>query len=354
MQFLLLCIPVSLLLEYVVHAQPLWVFVTAILGIIPLADWMRRATEEIGYRLSPALGGLLNVTFGNAAELILALFVLMAGKQSVAKAQITGSIIGNGLLGLGMAIFVGCWGKEKLVFKRERAGLVASLLVLSVIALLIPALFDMAERSRVPPETATILNENLSLGVSVVLIFLYGANLLYTLRTHQCVFALADDETKTHAWPLVKSLLILVGATCLTAWEAELVSGALESTADKLGLTPFFLGIVVLAVVGNAAEYFAAIYFARQGKMGMVISITIGATVQVALLVAPLLVLVSFLLGHPMDLVFSNPLELIAVAAVAFAVNAIAQDGEVTWFEGLVLLGVYALLALAFFFLSPH
>lgn len=351
LNLLLLLVPVSLLLAYVVQAPPVWVFAAAILAIVPLAEWVRRGTEQMARLAGPAIGGLLNVTFGNVSELILALFVLSAGNVAVAKAQITGSIIGNSLLGLGLAIVVGSWGRARQTFKREHAGLLSSLLILSVIALLLPALFDYTERG-MDPAKRLALDEKLSLGVSAVLVLVYVANLIYTLVTHRDVFALEEDEHGHAPWPLWKALGVLLGATAFIAWEAELVSHGLEETALKLGLSEFFLGIIVLAVVGNAAEYFSAVHFARQDRMGLVVTITVGSTIQVALFTAPLLVLLSRLMGTPMDLVFANPMELIAIAGCAFAIDSIAQDGETTWFEGVLLLAVYVLLAMAFFFLE--
>jgi len=342
-------VPISLALGYVFHASPLWVFATSVLAIVPLAEWIRRATDQMARRAGPTIGGLLNVTFGNVAELIIALFVLRAGHTEVVKAQITGSIVGNSLLGLGLGIVAGSWGRDKQSFSRAHAGLLSSLLMLSVIALLLPALFDLTEKNADIPGRH-LLDERLSLGVSVVLILVYVANLGYTLLTHRDVFALEEDQTAP-AWSRGKALGVLVGATAVIALESELVSGALEGTAGRLGLSTFFLGIIVLAVVGNAAEYISAVYFARQDRMGLVVTITVGSTIQVALLTAPLLVLISWAIGHPMNLVFANPLELIAIAGAAFAVNSIAQDGETTWFEGVLLLAVYALLGLAFFYL---
>jgi Ca2+:H+ antiporter len=380
---LLLLVPVSLVLEYGIHASPMWVFATAVLAIVPLAEWIRKSTEQLAERLGSAIGGLLNVTFGNMAELILALFVLSAGHATVVKAQITGAIIGNSLLGLGLAIVVGTFGRPNQKFNRAGAGRLSSLLILAVIALMIPALFDYTERDASGVAHASVLDEQLSLGVAVVLILVYVANLAYSLITHRDTFAAVDEmedrrpaaggagaagrvgaggganakaahaETAHAAWPLWKVLGVLVGATVVTAIEAELVSGALDATSARIGVTTFFLGITVLAVVGNAAEYVSAVYFARKDRMDLVMGITVGSTIQIALLVAPVLVLVSFFMGTPMDLVFSNPLELIAIAGVAFAVNAIAHDGETTWFEGVLLLAVYVLLGLAFFFVTP-
>jgi Ca2+:H+ antiporter len=350
---LLLLVPVSLVLQHVLHAPPVWVFVVGLVAIVPLAEWIRRATENLAHRAGSEIGGLVNVTFGNMAELIIALFILRAGNTDVVKAQITGSIIGNALLGLGLAIVVGGWKRHSQTFPRERAGLQSSLLILSVIALLVPALFDVTERGL--NQTAVErgrLDENLSLGVAVVLIVMYVANIVYTLVTHRGVFSREDEPEDMHAaeaWPVWKSIAVLLGTTALIAVEAELVSGALEETSSALGLSPFFLGVTVLAVVGNAAEYVSAVYFARRDRMGLVFTITVGATVQVALLTAPVLVIVSYFMGHPMNLVFQNPIELIAIAAVAFAVNAIAHDGETTWFEGLLLLAVYVILGMAFY-----
>jgi Ca2+:H+ antiporter len=185
--------------------------------------------------------------------------------------------------------------------------------------------------------------------VAVVLIIVYFANLAYTLYTHRDVFAFEEHPHQGEPWPLWQSIAVLLGATVLTALMSELVSGALEASADTLGVTTFFLGIIVLALIGNAAEYLSAVYFARQGRMGLALSLTVGSTIQVALLVAPVLVLVSWVMGKPMNLVFDNPLELIAIAAAAFIVRDIASDGETTWFEGVLLIGVYFVLGLAFF-----
>jgi Ca2+:H+ antiporter len=354
MTWLLLLIPLSLALRYAAHASPLVVFAASALAIVPLAEWIRRATDQIARVAGSAIGGLLNVTFGNVAELILALFVLSAGRPDVVKGQITGSFIGNGLLGLGLAIIVGSWGRTRQTFSRQRSGLLSSLLILSVIALLIPAIFDYTVRDVSPRAQASTLDEHLSLGVSVLLIAAYAANLIYTLVTHSDIFGDDDHPNEDGApWPLWRSLAVPVGATALVAVESELVSGALEASARSLGMSEFFLGVTVLAIIGNAAEYFAAVFFARQDRMGLVMSITVGSSIQVALLTAPVLVIVSYFIGHPMNLVFNNPLELIAIAGTSVAVRTVAQDGETTWFEGVLLLTVYGLLALAFFFVTP-
>jgi len=350
---LLLTIPVAPALEYLVGASPVWVFLAGAVVVAVLADWIRRATEQVAVPIGPASGGLLNVSFGSVAELILALLVLAEGRADVVRAQITGSIIGTSLLGLGLAVVVGGIGRERQTFKRERAGLLSSLLILAVIALLLPAVFDYTGRAVTCTRDVSLSEEELSIGVSAVLLVLYGANLVYTLVTHRDVFA-ADEPHggEGDAWPLWASLGVLVAATAAVALEAELVSGALEATSGTLGLPPVFLGVIVLALVGTASDLFAAAWFARQGKMGLVLNTCIGSAIQMALVVAPLLVVVSWLMGRPMTLVFGNPLDLFAIGGAAFTVNAIAADGETTWFEGVLLVGVYVLLGLAFFFVA--
>jgi Ca2+:H+ antiporter len=346
---LLVFVPVSLVLAWVVHAPPLAVFATASLAIVPLAAGTQRATEELAKCAGPAIGGLLNVTFGNVPELVIALFVLGAGKPEVVKGQITGAIIGNGLLGLGLAIVAGTWRRHRQTFNQDQAGLLTSLLFLCMIALLVPAMFTYSQHHVTERPIAETARSHLSVAVSIVLIGVYAANVLYTLVTHRDIFATHEHREKAE-WSAWFATGVLVGTAALTAVEAELVSDALEPAADRLGLTPIFLGIVVLAIVGNVAEYYSAITFARRDDLGLAMAITIGSTIQVALLVAPLLVLLSHAIGHPMDLVFANPLELIAIAAVALVVTTIAHDGQATWFEGVMLLSVYAILAVAFFF----
>ena len=345
-RLLLLLIPLSVALAYY-HAPSTWVFAAGIAAIVPLSEFIRLGTEEISHKVGSALGGLLNVTFGNAPELILAIFILRAGEPEVVKAQITGAFIGNGLLGLGLAIVAGCLHREKQTFKKERASMLSAMLILCVIALLLPALFDYTVGH------SQRKDHELSLGVAAVLIIVYIANLVYTLVTHRDIFAISDDEEPSALnWSFLVSAGVLLAATVFTAVEAELVSHALEATSEGWHLSKFFLGIVVLAIVGNIPEKASAIYFARRNRMGLVMTITVGSTIQIALLVAPLIVFISHLMGVPMTLVFSNPLEMLSFIAVALAVNAISQDGETTWFEGVLLLGVYVMLAMAFFFVG--
>lgn len=349
---LLLLVPVAPVLQYWLGAPPTWVFLAAALAVAVLADWVRRATEHVAEHVGPAIGGLMTISFGSLAEVILATFVLAEGKVDVVRAQITGSIIGTSLFGLGLAIVVGSIGRERQSFKRERAGQLSSMLILVVIALLLPAAFNLSERGVASPARLAVTDEQVSIGVSVILLALYGANLLYTLVTHRNVFASDEPQESGTAWPLWAAIGVLVTATAVIAFEAELVSGALEATAGSLGLTQTFVGIIVLALVGTVADLFAAAWFARQDKIGLAFNICTGSAIQVALVVAPLLVLMSWALGKPMTLVFDNPLDLFGIAGAAFIVNAIASDGETTWFEGVLLIGVYVLLGTAFFFIG--
>ena len=349
----LVIIPIAPILHYLVGGMPLLEFATGAAAIALMADWVRRGTEHVSSHVGAAIGGLLSISLGSLAELILALFVLWDGKINVVRAQITGSMIGTSLLGLGIAIVAGTIGRESLTFKRERASLISSLLLLSVIALLLPAVFDFTLRSMGHADRAAISDEALSLGVAAVLLLLYAGNTVYTLVTHRDVFASgSEEESSGSAWPLAVSLGVLAAATVVIALEAELVSGSLEQASQSLGLSDVFLGVIVLALIGTASDLFAGAFFARQGRMGLVLSICIGSAIQVALVLAPLLVLISWAIGKPMTLVFSNPLDLFAIAGAAFIINSIASDGEVTWFEGVLLIGVYVLFGLGFYFVT--
>jgi Ca2+:H+ antiporter len=347
---LLVLVPVAPALHYLWHLPPTWVFLAGILGVAVLADWIRVATEHLAQHTGPAVGGLLTVSLSSVAELMLALFVLAQGHAEVVHAQITGSIIGTSLLGLGLAIVVGGATRERQTFRRERAGLLSSLLILVVIALLLPAVFDFTARSVTHSGDVGLNDEQLSLLVSGVLLLLYLGNLVYTLVTHRDVFATGEEEEGGRAWPLWQCLGVLVAATAGAALEAELISDALVEAASALHLSTVFMGVIVLALVGTIADLFAAVWFARQDRIGLAMSICIGSAIQIALVVAPLLVILSWLIGTPMTLVFTNPLDLFAIAGTAFIVNSIAGDGETTWFEGVLLIGVYVVLGIAYFF----
>jgi len=349
---LLLFVPLSLALRYLFDAQRLWVFVTGAAAIAVLADWLRRATEQLAERAGSSIGGLLNISFGNTAELVLALFVLSQAHVRIVQAQITGSIIGTTLLFLGISALVGGIRRVRQSFNQASAGLLSTLLFLVVIAILLPAIFDVTERSAVTGANVSLMDERLSLGVSVVLLLLYAANLVYTLVTHSDVFA-GDAPNGEAEWSVSRTVVVMAAATAMIAVEAELVSTALEAASAQLGLSPVFMGVVVLALVGTVSDLFAAVAFARQDKMDIVFTICIGSAIQTALVMAPVLVLASWMAGYPMNLVFGSPLDLFAIAGAAFIVRSVAADGETTWFEGLLLVGVYLLFALAYYFESP-
>lgn len=336
-------------------APPLLVFAVGLLAIGVTAEWIRAATEQLALHLGPAIGGLLTISLGSLAEFILALFVLAEGQIAVVHAQITGSIMATSLLGLGIAVVVGGATRPRQTFRRERAGLLSSLLVLVVIALLLPAVFDYTDRAVLGAADVTKSDESLSLVVAIVLLVLYVGNLIFTLITHRDVFASGEETAETATWSVMACLATLGLATVAAAGEAELVSGSLTEASGALGLSTLFLGVVVLALVGTMSDLFAAIFFARKDQMDLVMSICIGSAIQVGLVIAPLLVVVSWLMSlwgdaTRMTLVFTNPLDLFAIAGTALVVRTIASDGETTWFEGMLLIGVYVVLAAAYLF----
>jgi Ca2+:H+ antiporter len=355
LNWLLVLVPIAFILEYVVHPGELWIFLVSAAAILPLAGLMGRATEELAIRSGPTIGGLLNATFGNATELIIAFFALQAGKFDVVKASITGSIIGNLLLVLGLALFLGGLRYPKQTFNRQGAGTAASLLVISVIAFLVPALFDITEKQfGISSAQVKIDDANLALGVSIVLLALYAANIIFTLVTHKDLLSTADEAEAEHhqpQWSVPTALGVLVGSTVLVGFMSEFLVSSLEGFTKVAGLSEFFVGLIIIPIVGNAAEHASAVVFAIKNRMELAITIAIGSTVQVALLVAPLLVLLSWVIGKPMDLVLNNPLEIVTLIGAVLIGNSVTRDGETNWLEGLMLLGVYAILAIAFFFL---
>jgi Ca2+:H+ antiporter len=354
LRFLMLAfLPIAAILLYFVHSDPVWIFVTGAIAVAALADWVRRATEQVAAHAGPAIGGLVTVSFGSIAELLLAFFVLTSSDAAVVRAQIVGSIIGTSLLGLGLAMFAGGMKFERQKFERVgAAGRRSSMLILVMVALLLPEIFDLAAARPGQHHASPIGNEELSLAISVVLLLLYAGGLVYTLVTRRDVFSSEKEVAGGTNWSLTVALAELVGATAAIAFGAEMVAGALQATAQNLGLPLLFLGVVPLALIGTSSDLLAAVTFGRQNRMSLVMSICVGSAIQVALVIAPLLVLASWAIGRPMTLVFSNPLDLFAIAGTVFVVNAISSDGETNWFEGLLLIGVYVLLAMAFFFMG--
>lgn len=318
-------------------------FFLAALAIVPLAHWMGAATESLAHRLGAGVGGFLNASFGNAAELIIALVALRAGQTAVVKASLTGSVICNLLLVLGGAIFAGGIRRERQVFNATAVLSGVALMYLAVTGLIIPNLFHLALGAAAAPRM-----RELSVAVAVVLLLLYGLSLLFSLGTHARLFEGEGGEA-SRTWSIGKSVLLLGATTVATVGVAELLVHALEPGIAALGLTPTFVGVVVIAVVANAAEHSSAILMAVRNQLDVSFSICLESSKQIALLIAPFLVLVSGFLGHPLTLEFSH-LEVLALGISVGATTIITLDGESNWLEGAMLLGVYALLAIVFFY----
>jgi Ca2+:H+ antiporter len=349
---LLVFLPVALVLKHITHADSIYVFAASALAIVPLAGLMGKATEVLAERLGEGLGGLLNATFGNAAELIIAVLALRAGLYDLVKASITGSIIGNILFVFGLSVVVGGHKYPIQSFNRTAASLGSTMLFLSAISLVVPAVFAQVAQGDV--RTA---ERELSLEISIVLIICYILSLAFTLRTHKHLYVgdsgkYGEDALGTHGWPVWKSTTVLVGASALVALMSELLVGAAEEAAVNLGMYEIFLGVILVAIIGNAAEHSTAVLMARKNKMDIAINIAVGSSIQIALFVAPVLVFLSYWIGPvPMDLLFTN-LEVVAVVLAAGVMALICQDGETNWMEGVQLLAVYIILGMAFFFIE--
>jgi len=343
---LLLAVPLALGLELLGGAGS-WVFGLSLLALLPLAGWMGEATEELAARAGATVGGLLNASFGNAAELIVGAVALSAGKVAVVKASITGSILSNLLLVLGLSVFLGGLRHHTQRFNKATAGLLATLLVLATIALALPALFDYGARSYFRLARPAGADLAYSLAVAGVLVAAYLANLVFSLVTHRDLVG-APLEGRPPRWSARRALGVLLLSTLGVAAMSELLVRHLEAATRELGLSEFFVGIVLIPLVGNAAEHLAAVGFAIRDRVELTVQIALGSSLQIALLVAPLLVLFGFLVGRPMDLVFQNPLELGGLIASVLITNAVVQDAQTHWLEGILLLGVYLLLAFAF------
>jgi len=349
LRWLLIAAPLSWLLAWL-GAPAVAVFITCGLAIIPLAAEMGAATEALAVRTGPAVGGLLNATFGNAAELIVAVVALRAGLVDLVKASLVGSILGNLLLILGLSLVAGGLRRPTLTFNRTAAGSSGAMLLLAVAALVIPALFAFVHPAARPEETL-----RLSEGVAAVLVVTYGASLAFSLVTHRQLFH-GESGGSGHATapaapysPRV-ALAILAGATAFVAIESEMLVRATETLVERFGLSQLFLGLIVIPLIGNAAEHATAVVVARRGQTDLALHIALGSSTQVALFVAPLLVGVGALLSQPMSLVFTG-FEVVALGFASLIVTVIALDGESNWFEGAQLLALYALVALAVWFI---
>jgi Ca2+:H+ antiporter len=351
-------IPAAIALE-LAHADPVLVFGAAALGVIPCAAVMGEATEAIASRTGPGIGGLLNVTFGNAPELIIAFFALIEGLQEVVKASIVGSIIGNILLVMGAAMLVGGLPRDKQTFSRTAANAQSAMLMLALAALVFPAIFQLVHGGGLPGVGEERVDfgsdlEKLSLGVALVLLLSYGAGLIFSLKTHRAVFnpydASAEEEEEEHHWPVRRAAIYLALSAVAVGVMSEILVGSISEASEDIGLSEFFVGVFVVAIVGNAAEHWVAVLVAAKNKMDLAVNIAIGSSAQIALFVAPVLVLLSFVVGpDPMALVF-NGYELGALLFAVLIANLVTQEGESNWFEGVQLLALYAVLGLVFYF----
>ena len=343
------------------------VFLTSMLAIVPLAGHIGHATEELAEHLGGGIGGLINATFGNAAELIIGALALRAGLTDLVKASITGSIIGNVLLVFGAAAFGGGLKYRVQRFSRDASGMGATMLLLSAIGLSIPAIFHLLARragATFPADVSVPARElTLDTEIAVVLFLTYCASLIFTLKTHRDVYSGASDRatevtssdaTATRAQGVNGAVWRLLAATALVAVMSELLVGAVSETARAFGLTQLFLGVVVVAIVGNAAEHYSAVTMAMRNQMDAAVAIAIGSSTQIALFVAPVLVFLSYAIAPaPMDLLFSL-FELVSIGVAVLVISFIAHDGETNWMEGVQLLAVYAILALGFYFLPAR
>lgn len=360
LDWLLVFVPVALALRYV----PSWsnqtaLFVVSALALIPVAGWMGNATEHLAHRMGEGIGGLLNASFGNAAELIIALIALRAGHIEVVKASITGSIIGNLLLVLGASVFAGGLRHKKQTFNKTAARASCTALILAAGALVIPTIFHTAA-ARTPGGWTPVAEQRLSLAIAIVLIATYGAMLLFSLVTHKQLFVggeadIASTEggavdEHSEPWSVGKAIGVLLGATFMVAWLSEFLVGAVEAAQHSLGVTEVFVGVIIVAIVGNAAEHSTAITMALKNKMDLALGIAVGSSLQIALFVAPVLVFASYLFPHQLSLEFTLP-EIAAVVLAAFVTDQIAGDGETNWLEGIQLLALYAIIGLLFYFL---
>ena len=341
-------VPVAVALAYAAPERHIVIFMTSAAAILPLAAYIGHATELLAHKLGGGIGGLLNATFGNAAELIIGILALHNGLTDLVKASLTGSIIGNVLLVFGASALVGGLRRPVQRFNRTAAGVGTTMLLLSAIGLVVPAVFHRLARGSGAPELT------LDTEIAVVLLITYCASLIFTLKTHRTLYGVGDDSGHSGDQGRMstgRALLLLLGATAGVAVVSEVMVDSVTEAARALGMTDLFVGVIVVALVGNAAEHYSAVTLAARDQMDASIGIAVGSSTQIALFVAPVLVLASYVIGpKPMDLLFST-FELVAIAIAVLSIGFIAHDGETHWMEGVQLLAVYVILALGFFFL---
>lgn len=342
LKYLLIFIPISIIGEFM-HLPPKVMFVLAALSIIPLAGLMGEATEEISFYTGPKIGGFLNATFGNATELIISFFALKSGLFDVVKASIAGSVIGNVLLVLGASMLAGGLKYKTQKFNKKIIDISSSMLLFAVIGLSIPAIFTHT----VSPELLNTKYEGLSVIVAIIMFLIYILSLVFSFFTHKDLYNSEVEEGGNAKWSMKKSILILAVSTVLIAIESELLVSGVEPITKTLGLSEFFVGIILIPIIGNAAEHSTAVVMALKNKMDVSVEIALGSSLQIILFVAPVLIFLS-LIFTPMSIVF-NPFELVALIVSVLIANKVALDGESNWLEGVQLLAVYVIIAASFF-----
>ncbi|HVS51690.1 MAG TPA: calcium/proton exchanger [Opitutaceae bacterium] len=351
LDWLLVFVPVAFAIRYV----PAWqhqtlLFVVSALALIPIAGWMGHATEQLAHHMGEGIGGLLNASFGNAAELIIALIALHAGKIEVVKASITGSILGNLLLVLGASVFAGGLRHKAQHFNKTAARAGCTALILAAAALVIPSVFHHTAAQR-PGGWTPHAEQRLSFAIAAILLATYGAMLVFSLVTHKQLFAGgAEEESDEKRWSVGRGVAVLLLATLAIGWLSEFLVGAVEAAQHSLGVTETFVGVIIVAIVGNAAEHSTAVTMALKNKMDLALGIAVGSSLQIALFVAPVLVFASCAFPQRLNLEFTIP-EIAAVVMAAFVTDQIAGDGETNWLEGAQLLALYAIVGVLFYFL---
>lgn len=332
----------SFALKYT-HASPTVVFGTSMLALVPLAGLIGRSTEELAAYAGPQIGGLLNATFGNVTELIVGIFLVFSGETEVVKATLIGSVVGNLLLVLGMAFAIGGWNRVEQTFNRNTAGMHLSSLTIAVMGLIIPALFQSLS------VTSAADTQAVSTSVSVILMVTYGLSLLFSLKTHRSLFGATSAQGEPR-WALRTAVVVLGVATGLVAFMSQFLVDSLEPTVASIGISPAFIGLIIIPIVGNAAEHASAVWLAAKDKMDIAIEIAIGSSAQVALFVTPALVLISLLASTHLDYVFT-PLEIAAAGISTVIAGFLVLDGRSNWLAGAQMLSAYVIVAVTFFFL---
>lgn len=341
LKYFLIFIPISIAAEFM-HLNSMMLFILSSLAIIPLAGVMGEATEEISAYSGPRIGGFLNATFGNATELIIAFFALKAGLFDVVKASIAGSVIGNILLVLGASMLLGGVKYKVQKFNKSIVEVSSSMLLFAVIGLSIPAIFTHT----INKELLTQKYEWLSVGIAIAMFTIYILGLFFSFYTHKDLYGSEHQEEGEPKWSLKKSIIVLILATVAIAFESEILVSSVEPMTEAIGLSEFFVGIILIPIIGNAAEHSTAIIMAMKNKMDVAVEIAIGSSLQIILFVAPILVFLS-LLFKPMSIIF-NEFELVALIVSVLIANRVASDGESNWLEGIQLIAVYVIIAISF------